>query len=159
MINAIFACDINNGIGNKNELPWPRNSEDLKWFKEHTSGGTVIMGRKTWESIGSKPLPNRQNIVITKTPTTKAKFVDFENSLSEVLDELQQNYPLLPIWIIGGATIYEQAMYYCENIYMTRFKQTYECDTFIAKDLLVPFQRLKYSRDTDECSFTIWGRS
>lgn len=159
MINAIFACDINNGIGYKGGLPWPHNSEDMKWFKESTRGDVVVMGRKTWESIGKKPLPKRKNIIISsERQTSDDPWVDFDTSVQNTLNELG-SYKTFNTWIIGGATIYEQAMDRCEHIYMTRFKEAYECDTFISKELLKPFQKLIYSRDTDECTFTIWGRS
>ena len=65
MIRAILAHDSQWGIGKNGDLPWPKNSEDLKWFKECTTGCTVMMGRGTWESLKFKPLPNRTNAIVT----------------------------------------------------------------------------------------------
>ena len=67
MIRAILACDEDWGIGKAGTLPWPHNPADLKWFKETTSGGVVAMGKATWDSLPNKPLPNRNNIVITSS--------------------------------------------------------------------------------------------
>ena len=63
MIKAILACDEDWGIGKDGELPWPHNSADLKWFKENTTGGVVVMGKSTWDSLPFKPLPKRENII------------------------------------------------------------------------------------------------
>ena len=66
MIAAMLAISENGAIGNNNELPWPRLEEDMKWFREHTKGHAVAMGRATWDSLPSRPLPSRANIVISR---------------------------------------------------------------------------------------------
>ena len=71
MIKAILACDQDWGIGKDGDLPWPHNTEDLKWFKESTIGGVVVMGKSTWNSLPRKPLPNRKNIIITSSEQDK----------------------------------------------------------------------------------------
>ncbi|MCV6900975.1 dihydrofolate reductase, partial [Escherichia coli] len=76
-------------MGYKGGLPWPHNSEDMKWFKESTRGDVVVMGRKTWESIGKKPLPKRKNIIISsERQTSDDPWVDFDTSVQNTLNEL-----------------------------------------------------------------------
>ena len=65
MIKAIMAVDDNGGISRGSSMPWPKNSNDLKWFKKNTENQVVVMGRKTWESLPFKPLPGRRNIVLS----------------------------------------------------------------------------------------------
>jgi len=67
VIRAILACDEEWGIGRDNDLPWPHMQRDLAWFKQCTSNSTVAMGRKTWDSLPRKPLPNRKNIVVSNS--------------------------------------------------------------------------------------------
>ena len=157
ILNAILACDLNNGIGYQNDLPWPRHKEDMKWFRENTTGGIVIMGRKTWESIGSKPLKDRYNIVLTSNPTkTQGTEYVFVTNLERTIDLLKHTKS--NVWIIGGKNIYEQFLPQCDKLYLTKFKQEYKCDKFISKELLKPFQKLDYSRNEEDYSFTIWSK-
>ena len=72
MIKAILACDEEWGIGKDGDLPWPHNSADLKWFKDNTVNGIVVMGKSTWDSLPRKPLPKRKNIVVTRTKLDSA---------------------------------------------------------------------------------------
>ena len=71
MIRAILACDQDWGIGKDGDLPWPHNPDDLKWFKEQTTGSVVAMGKRTWDSLPTKPLPNRNNVVVTSSEGDK----------------------------------------------------------------------------------------
>ena len=160
-VNAILACDENWGIGKNNALPWPKNDYDMKWFKENTDGHIVIMGRKTWESIGSKPLPNRKNIVITRQDLMSNDIkptATWSGELNACINYLRNTYPELKVWIIGGADIYKQAIPFCDHIYLTKIKGTYECDTFIDQDLLIPFYKLTEKNNTADCAFSIWRR-
>ena len=91
MIKAILACDEDWGIGKDGELPWPHNSADLKWFKEITTGGVVVMGKSTWDSLPFKPLPKRENIIVTRsnqdigiTNYQFVKFADIKQKLIEI---------------------------------------------------------------------------
>lgn len=126
MISLIACVDIDNGIGLNGTIPWSLKP-DMKYFKEMTTGGIVIMGRKTWESIGSKPLPNRTNIVITSNPSTISSeafaCVRFEHAI-----ELAKSL-LKPIFIIGGYNIYKEAIPLASVIYLTRINKCYGCDT------------------------------
>ena len=113
-------------IGNKNQLPWPKFSEDLKFFKETTTGSTVIMGRKTFESIG-RPLPNRKNFVLTRSQDFKApEGVKVFHSLDKALANVETE----KAFIIGGADLYKQTISQVEGIYQTKVPQNYEGDAY-----------------------------
>lgn len=127
--SLIVAMDRNRGIGKNNTLPW-RIPEDLKHFKEETTGKTVVMGRKTYESIG-KPLPNRVNIVVTR----QHNWWPFK----DLRDDLYTAYSLRnalqlasaaqqPIYIIGGAQIYEQALPVVDQLIITHVDGEFDCD-------------------------------
>ncbi len=125
--------DDKRGIGKNNRLPWDI-PEDLKRFNRLTSGHTIIMGRKTFESIISyvgKPLPNRINMVITRNPDFKAEGVSINTSLEEALSKAKENEQS-EIFIIGGAQIFQQAidMGVVDRIYLTKVKGDYNADTF-----------------------------
>ena len=157
-INAIVAVDAAFGIGKNNGLPWPHEEEDMKWFRSHTKDNVVVMGRKTWESIGSKPLPKRVNIVITNSKITGDYDEVYYGDMGRVLQTIQMNYKG-NVWVIGGANIYEQAIPFCDHIYLTKFHETYDCDTFIDKNLMSRFvemaDREAYSGN---CNFSIWRK-
>lgn len=109
-------------IGKDNQLPWPKNSQDMKFFKETTTGATVIMGRKTFESIG-RPLPNRTNFVLSRSQW-KADGITVFNSIQDAIAQA----PTEKVFIIGGAKIYEQTIQDVEGIYLTPIKGSYEGD-------------------------------
>lgn len=156
-INAILAMDDNMGIGYRNDLPWPRNKKDMAWFRECTSGHVVVMGRKTWESFGSKPLPNRTNIVISTKKPEGNPDVWYGGDIKMILDELRDDYSGLHIFIIGGANIYRQALPFCDKLYITRIKGVYKCDTFMYNNDFKGFEVQDYI-DADE-NMTIQIRS
>ena len=110
MKGILVATSPENVIGKDNAIPW-YYSEDLKRFKKLTIGKTVIMGRKTWESLPVKPLPDRRNIVITRQ---KIDGVECFKSIDSALEECKGD-----IWFIGGAGIYEEAMGKADLIDMT----------------------------------------
>lgn len=106
MKSIIVAMDKNNAIGFENDLPWGRGlKDDLANFKKMTHGKTVIMGRKTFESIGSKPLPDRQNIVVSRSGATGVKGVITAASLEAAYALAQYD-----IFVIGGGKVYEQCI-------------------------------------------------
>jgi dihydrofolate reductase len=117
----------NRVIGYKNQLPWHLPA-DLKHFKALTLGKPVIMGRKTFMSIG-KPLPGRQNIVITSQELNVPN-VTTVNSLTEAITKIQ---PCQEIMIIGGATLYESALPIATRMYLTFIDHTFTGDTFFPK--------------------------
>ena len=125
MIAIIVAMDKNRVIGKNNQLPW-HISDDLKNFKKLTSGNTVIMGRKTFESIG-KALPNRNNVVIS-TSMQPVQGIDVCKSFEEGIMKAKSYGK--DIFIIGGATVYEQAISFAERMYVSYVKGEYAGDAF-----------------------------
>src|SRR5277367_2048684 len=107
VFHAIAAMSENRVIGNQGKIPW-HLPEDFRWFKHKTMGGTLVMGRKTFESIG-KPLPRRKTIVLSRD----AKFSAVDTYLD--ITSLEQALPALPApyWICGGAEIYRQLLEKC----------------------------------------------
>ena len=122
MIKIIVAMSKNRVIGNNNELIW-KLSSDLKRFKELTTGQSVVMGRKTYESIG-RPLPNRRNIIITRNLEYEVEGCEIVSSLEEALLLTGSN-----CFIIGGGEIYRQALDKADRIYLTRINKDFEGDT------------------------------
>ena len=125
MISIIAAASENNVIGNENKLLWHLPA-DLKFFKSTTSGHPMIMGRKTFESIG-KPLPGRATIIITRQDDYKPDGVIVVHSLKEALKEAEKIDE--EVFIVGGGEIYKQAMFLVDRIYLTRVFATYNGDT------------------------------
>lgn len=109
----VVAIDKNNGIGAENDLLWQRDlPADLAHFKKLTTGGSIIMGRKTFESIG-RPLPNRENIVVSRTPTGIASTLTV-NSLNSAYELARY-----PIFVIGGGQVYADAINDMDVLYVT----------------------------------------
>lgn len=120
---AIAAMSENRVIGNGNKIPW-HLPDDFKWFKKMTTGQIVVMGRKTFESIG-RPLPNRTTIVLSRTHF-HFPGVQTISDLSQLdsVNEAQE------IFICGGAQIYEQTLPLCSDLYLTQVKRVVEGDAF-----------------------------
>ncbi len=133
MINLIACLDSKNGIGSNGTIPWSL-PPDMTHFKETTIGTIVIMGRTTWESIGSIPLPLRTNVVITSSPHLirgATSFTTFEKALQYFQDSNKQ------IFVIGGERLYREALPLADMIYITRIDKDYKCDTFFPYHLLL----------------------
>lgn len=146
IVSIIVATDLNNGIGKDNQLLW-RLSDDLKIFKKLTSNHHILMGRKTFDSIG-KPLPNRINLVLTSKESVALEGCIVISSLDEGIrfaKEAGEN----ELFIIGGGKVYEQALALVDKIYLTKVKTNLVADTFFPKineaewDLveLLPFKK------------------
>jgi dihydrofolate reductase len=125
-ITLIAAIADNNAIGHNNQLLC-YIPEDLKRFKEITSGHTVIMGRKTWDSLKIKPLPHRKNIIITSGHLHLPEGAFQANSIE---DALSQCNPEKENFVIGGETIYRVFLSVAHKLYITRIYSTFEADTF-----------------------------
>ncbi|PRC91230.1 dihydrofolate reductase [Solimicrobium silvestre] len=123
-LTIIVAYDAKRGIGINNTLPW-RLPEDLARFKRITTGHAIIMGRKTFASIG-RPLPNRRNIVLTRNTDWQQDGVEVVNSLPAALQLIGNT----DAFIIGGADIYAQALPLCSQLLVTEIHQDVECDAF-----------------------------
>jgi len=131
MFSLIVAHDQNRGIGIKNVLPWSL-SKDMRYFKQITLGNTVIMGRRTWESIPEKfrPLPQRKNVVLTRNTTYNVpSSVIIATSLE---DAIQNQHATGDIFIIGGSMIYKEAIQHidCTRLYVTEIQSCFNCDAF-----------------------------
>src|SRR4051794_12081136 len=111
-LKAIAAMSLNRVIGQGNKIPW-HLPEDFKWFKRMTTGQVVVMGRKTFESIG-KPLPNRETIVLSRSHFAYPGVRTISN-----LSELGLEHEAREVFICGGAQIYEQALPMCSDLYLT----------------------------------------
>jgi dihydrofolate reductase len=140
---AIVAMSLNRAIGKENKLPW-HLPEDLKWFKKLTTGHVIIMGRKTWESIG-KPLPNRESIVVSRADIPGVRTV---RSLAEINPE---NDPR-DYFVIGGAQLFQEALPLCSDLFLTLVKREVAGDVFLS-----PFENRFKLRETiqDTAEFSI----
>ncbi len=127
-ISLIIAIAENNAIGKDNALIW-HISDDLKNFKRLTSGHSIIMGRKTFDSIG-RPLPKRNNIVITRTKDLEIEGCHVVNSLTQAFELASGLDGSEEIFVIGGANIYEQALPHVSKVYLTKVKASPEADAF-----------------------------
>lgn len=123
-LTIIVAYDAQRGIGINNTLPW-RLPEDLARFKRITTGHPIMMGRKTFDSIG-RPLPNRRNIVLTRNTEWQHDGVDMVSSVQAAI-ELVGN---AEAFVIGGADIYAQALPLCSRLLVTEIKQIFHCNAF-----------------------------
>ncbi len=122
MLSLIVAVAENGVIGRDNALPW-HIAEDLRYFKQVTSGKTVIMGRKTFESIG-RPLPNRTNIVVTRDRGFTAEGVLVAHSLEEALAKTGEGEAV----VIGGSSLFEEALTRADRFYLTEIHRAYDGD-------------------------------
>ena len=125
MINIIAAITDNNALGKDNKLLF-RLKKDMAHFKNITTDNVVIMGRKTYESLG-KTLPNRVNIVLSRNMESNEDFYTFD-SIEKAIEWSKENYPQKEIFIIGGASVYDKALKddIVDKLYMTKIKQTVE---------------------------------
>ena len=124
-INLIVAVDSKNGIGKNNLLPWHLPA-DLKYFKSLTSGYPIIMGRKTYDSIG-RVLPNRKNIIISRQADLEINGASIVGSLEESIELCKAEEK---VFIIGGAQIFQQALPLADVIYLTQIHHNFEADVF-----------------------------
>lgn len=142
---------LNRVIGQGNKIPW-HLPEDFKWFKKMTTGNIIVMGRKTFESIG-KPLPNRTTIVLSRS--------GFSYPGVQTIGDLREVHPEnepRDIFICGGAQVYEQALPLCSDLYLTLVKRAVEGDAFFPafEDQFEPVEEIM---DTPEFTITHYRRS
>lgn len=155
MISLIFAIDENNLIGKGNDLPW-HYPEDLKYFKDVTSGKTVLMGENTFYSIYNrigKPLPKRNNIVATLNKDLKIDGVTVIYDLISFLKEDRDE----EIFIIGGKQIYQLCLPYADKLYITHIHRAYEGDVYFPKINYDEYNVVK-SIDSGELTFNVYER-
>lgn len=156
----IAAASENNVIGIGNALPWDI-PEDMKFFRETTKGHPIIMGRKTFESMG-RPLPHRQNIIITRDPNFKVEGAFIVGSLDQAYKICQQNMTQwgTKVFVIGGGEIYKQSLLDIAGVYLTRIHTVLQGDT-LYPDLDPELFELVSKRDCEgdpSYSFLIYKR-
>ncbi|MBP2241253.1 dihydrofolate reductase [Cytobacillus eiseniae] len=132
MISLMWAMDNNRVIGVNNQLPW-HLPEDLKFFKRTTMGHPIAMGRKTWDSIG-RPLPGRENIVITRNQDFACEGCTIMKSIDALLEYSKQTDE--EIFVIGGAEIFSLILPKADKLYLTRIHHEFEGDTFFPELIL-----------------------
>ena len=123
MIIFVWAEDEKGAIGKDGGLPW-KLPNDMKFFKETTTGHTVLMGRKTFESMGNRPLPNRQNLIMTRQLDYQADGVTVVHHLDDVVGNSED------IYVIGGSEIYKQFMPVVDVLWQTKIAGDFDGDTF-----------------------------
>ena len=155
MLKMIFACDQDGVIGRNGDLPW-RQSTDLKFFKKTTLGTTVVMGRRTWDSVPF-PLPGRRNIVISRSQREDVEVMSIEEV--KMLSE-QEN-----LFIIGGGEIYSAFMPFCDTIYRTVIKtEVRDGDTYAPNineedfQLVESHEVMATNNDDFDMIFQTWQR-
>jgi dihydrofolate reductase len=131
MLSLIVATDENKLIGNNNQLPWHLPA-DLAHFKNLTQGNIVVMGRKTYDSLPEqyRPLPNRKNVIISRNSNLKIADCEVFSSLEVMINAFEDKAKLM---IIGGMSIYEQALPLVDKIYLTTIHHKFTGDAFFPK--------------------------
>ena len=131
MLSLIAALASNHAIGKDNELLW-HLPEDMRHFRETTRGKPVIMGRKTWESLPEsfRPLPGRHNIVVSRDPAYQASGATLAGSLADALRQAEAESTAEEVFVIGGATLYRQALPLANRLYLTEIEQDFDGDVF-----------------------------
>jgi dihydrofolate reductase len=128
-MNIIAAVDANWAIGYKNEL-LVKIPNDQKWFQKITTGKVVVMGRKTMETFpNGMPLKNRTNIVLTGDRALRVKDAELVYGIEELLEKLKQ-YNTEDVYVIGGESVYEELLPYCDTAYITKIDYTYQADRY-----------------------------
>lgn len=161
IISLIWAMTDDRVIGIENRLPW-KLPADMKWFRQHTLGKPVIMGRSTFESFGAKPLPDRKNIVISRNPDYQPAGAETAQSLD---DALKKAGNVAEVMIIGGSSIYQQMLPRADRLYMTLIHADLEGDAWFPEfdqSLWVVQERHDNSADDKnpyDYSFTVLVRN
>jgi dihydrofolate reductase len=130
ILSLLLAADENNVIGKDNQLPW-HLPNDLKYFKNQTWAMPILMGRKTFESIG-KPLQGRKSIVITRSKEWKFDGVEVVHSVEEAIEKAK-GFGVKEIFVIGGAEIFQTSFEQANRIYLTRIHHRFEGDAFFSE--------------------------
>jgi dihydrofolate reductase len=166
-INLIAACDSNGFIGtHNNKMPWPWMKEDMEYFRNTTKGGIVLMGRKTFESLGCRPLPGRLNLILTSTD----RIYDGAFKVSSI-HEAVTLVPNRGIWVIGGGMLYEQCLQepyvkMVKEVHLTRINKGYDNVSVqfplgcLDGKFKMKSQRTIYNEDNNvECQFYVLGNA
>lgn len=153
MFHIIVACTLKGGIGKNGTIPWKAQLDLKKFYKltmmrPNDKINVLIMGRKTYQSIGNKPLKDRVNIVVSNTLESDEHIIiahDFDSALN-----ISYNIKNVHnVFVIGGTRIYKEAIKHkdCENIYLTQIKDDIDCDAFFPLDLLTNYNKTELDTD------------
>jgi dihydrofolate reductase len=153
-MKAIFAVDAIGGFGTPTGLPWPHNSVDMRRFKALTSGATVIMGSGTWRSDMPKPLPNRRNIVLSRT--LEDQRCEVYRGITELTMNIAQDEP---VWVIGGAETLWKLRPFINTVYLTRFKLITKSTVTMKTDLFLEGFNLSKTEDFGDHTLDIYTRA
>jgi dihydrofolate reductase len=160
MIRAILACDDEGGVSKDGTLPWPNNPTDLKWFKDNTVEGVVVMGSTTWiDPHMPRPLPKRVNVLATsKADAYKGAHEYIQGNLLEEIPKLQEVYPNRSIWIIGGPNIIGQTLDIIDEFYLSFIPGSYKCDTFLPLDKIYAQFTEMWREEHPQVTFKIYEK-
>ncbi|QLB13606.1 dihydrofolate reductase [Bisgaardia hudsonensis] len=157
-LSLVVAITKNNVIGKDNQMPWHLPA-DLNWFKINTVGKPIVMGRKTFESIG-RPLPNRINVVLSRSPYEQEGII-WKNSLESAVDFLKD---FSEIMLIGGGELFKQYLPQADKLYLTEIQAELEGDTYFPKidwnewDIEFEEYRSADEKNAYDCRFLILNR-
>jgi dihydrofolate reductase len=149
-MKLILACDPKGGIGFEGKLPWTNIQGDLPRFKQLTTGQVIVMGRKTWDSLPKKPLPNRINVVVSSADIESVTTI---REISKTFDDEHKN-----AWLIGGASLVNSSWWCIDEIHLSRTFTEYTCDTYID---LVKLQHefvCWFKEELTDHTYEIWKR-
>lgn len=159
MIISILASTNTGGIGNRGTLPWPHNKEDMQWFKKHTEGHVVVMGRNTWDDPKMpKPLPDRVNCIVSNRPLMNYQVRRLHGDVNNEIRTLANAFSDKNIFVIGGQSLYESTNDLIERVYLTRMKGNYWCDTRINLERYLNCFQIKTVIPGNDCTYEIWDR-
>ena len=160
-ISLIVACDNQGGIAKNGSIPW-NFPQELKYFskitrttKDPAKKNAILMGRKTWESLPKRPLPNRVNIVLSSVPVSgdPNPNIVFVSSIEIALEYVNQNDQIEQLFVIGGEQIYHTFMTEysskIDHIYYTEIQENYQCDQFFPVSFVETYKQNKITTDTD----------
>tara|TARA_B100001250_G_C19547730_1_gene677594 strand:- start:264 stop:752 length:489 start_codon:yes stop_codon:yes gene_type:complete len=162
MIKAIMAADDIGGVSLGESMPWPKNSNDLQWFKKNTLNQIVVMGRNTWvDPFMPTPLISRINVLITNKEPKLFPGADYylKGDLKLEIENLKLKFSDKDIFVIGGADIINQSLTIVKEFYLTRIYGNYKCDKFINLEHIKKNMKLIKKIECDEtCHFEIWKK-
>ena len=161
-VNIVVAYCKGNGIGKNNTLPWCI-PQDLKHFSKLTKGNNtnmVVMGRKTWESLPNKPLPNRFNAIVTTTLSIDINGVKTFKSFKDVLDFSRKKH-FSNVWIIGGQQLYKTALDegIVDEIHVSIIDEEYDCDTFFPYFSEIEYKKTLEKYISEKVTYTIFRKN
>lgn len=153
MIVALFAVDQKGGMGFDNCMPWPRNKEDMQWFKQLTEDNIVVMGKNTWTSADMPtPLPNRLNVLVTNNFIDREDIIQIRGDIPSGLLKVQEQYPEDNLFVIGGPSILMQSIPVLESAYITRIPGEYMNDVNIDLAMFLENFKLVETKELETCN-------